>query len=85
MLSARAPARQTGGQDGPRPRDNQRVSARRRRKERHGLLEAYRAVRKPMPPPERVIPDEREKLREREAEEEILDAEREVGEGETGR
>lgn len=38
-----------------------------------------------MPPPERVIPDERERLREREAEEEILDVEREAGERETER
>ena len=37
-------------------------------------LEAYRRIRKPMPPPERVVPDERrkeaERLARREAEEE---------------
>jgi hypothetical protein len=31
-------------------------------------LEAYRRIRKPMPPPERVMPDKRRKMAEREAE-----------------
>jgi hypothetical protein len=33
-------------------------------------LEAYRRIRKPMPPPERVLPDKRRKVAEREAERE---------------
>ena len=40
-------------------------------------LEAYRRIRKPMPPPERVIPDRRrkeeERLAEREADREALE------------
>jgi hypothetical protein len=48
------------------------VSRRKRKKREHDALEAYRGVRRPMPPPERVIPDEREKLRRQEAEREIL-------------
>ena len=31
-------------------------------------MEAYRRIRKPMPPPERVMPDKRRKMAEREAE-----------------
>jgi len=34
-------------------------------------LEAYRRIRKPMPPPEKVIPDQRRKVSEREAEREV--------------
>ncbi len=33
-------------------------------------MEAYRRIRKPMPPPERIIPDKRRKAAEREAERE---------------
>jgi hypothetical protein len=33
-------------------------------------LEAYRRIRKPMPPPGRVIPDKRRKIAQREAERE---------------
>jgi hypothetical protein len=39
----------------------------RRRKEAPDPLEAYRRIRKPMPPPEQVIPDKRRKTEEREA------------------
>jgi hypothetical protein len=39
-------------------------------------LEAYKKIRKPMPPPERVEPDKRRKLAEQEAEREAKDAER---------
>jgi hypothetical protein len=38
--------------------------------------DAYRRIRKPMPPPERVIPDKRRKQAD-------LDAEREMREGES--
>jgi hypothetical protein len=41
-------------------------------------LDAYKRIRKPMPPPERVIPDKRRTTQEREAERE----EREGWEGE---
>jgi hypothetical protein len=41
-------------------------------------LEAYKRIRKPMPPPEQVIPDKRRKVEEREARRE----EREAGEDE---
>jgi hypothetical protein len=41
-------------------------------------LEAYKRIRKPMPPPERVIPDKRRKAGERQARRE----EREAGEDE---
>jgi hypothetical protein len=33
-------------------------------------LEAYKRIRKPMPPPERVLPDKRRKVQEREADRE---------------
>jgi hypothetical protein len=38
-------------------------------------LEAYKRIRKPMPPPERVIPDKRRKAQEREAQREQHEAE----------
>ncbi|HYV02857.1 MAG TPA: hypothetical protein VEM93_11085 [Actinomycetota bacterium] len=34
-------------------------------------LEAYRRIRKPMPPPERIIPDKRRRAEEREADREV--------------
>jgi hypothetical protein len=43
----------------------------RRRKATADPLDAYRRIRKPMPPPERVIPDKRRKVEEREAEREL--------------
>ncbi|HEX9410161.1 MAG TPA: hypothetical protein VF986_00465 [Actinomycetota bacterium] len=42
----------------------------RRRLKPDDPLEAYRRIRKPMPPPERVIPDKRKKMTERDAERE---------------
>ncbi|MBI2237105.1 MAG: hypothetical protein HYU54_01060 [Actinobacteria bacterium] len=39
----------------------------RRKKARKTPLEAYRRIRKPMPPPEKVVPDKRRKLEEEEA------------------
>jgi hypothetical protein len=42
----------------------------RRRKETDDPLAPYRRIRKPMPPPERVLPDKRRKAEEREAERE---------------
>jgi hypothetical protein len=38
-------------------------------------LEAYKRIRKPMPPPERVHPDKRRAIREREAERETREGE----------
>ena len=43
-------------------------------KPRNKILEAYRRIRKPAAPPERVIPDKREKIREDQDEEDIKDA-----------
>ena len=37
-------------------------------------LSAYRRVRKPMPPPERVIPDKRRKVEAQEAERELRES-----------
>jgi len=37
-------------------------------------LDAYRRIRKPMPPPERIIPDKRQKLVDQEAEREAREA-----------
>ncbi|HYT79960.1 MAG TPA: hypothetical protein VEQ37_12035 [Actinomycetota bacterium] len=48
--------------------------ARKRRGTREPL-ELYRKIRKPMPPPERVMPDRRRELAEREAEREAREAE----------
>jgi hypothetical protein len=47
----------------------------RKRKPRPTLdpLEAYRRIRKPMPPPERVLPDKRKKAKERTARREMED------------
>jgi hypothetical protein len=48
----------------------------RKRRRSGDPLEAYKKVRKPMPPPERVEPDKRRKMVEREAEREAKEAER---------
>jgi len=42
----------------------------RKRRKPDDRLEAYRRIRKPMPPPERVLPDKRTKITEREADRE---------------
>ena len=41
-----------------------------RKRRRDDQLDAYRKLRKPVPPPGRVIPDRRRKIREEEAERE---------------
>ena len=46
----------------------------RRRKQSPDPLDAYRRIRKPMPPPERVIPDKRRKAEQREAERQLREA-----------
>jgi hypothetical protein len=51
----------------------------RRRKDGPDPLEAYRRIRKPMPPPERVIPDKRRKAEEREAERELREGDPDRG------
>jgi hypothetical protein len=38
-------------------------------------LQAYKRIRKPMPPPEQVMPDKRRKAQEREAEREAREGE----------
>jgi len=50
--------------------------AARKRKRPDEPLEAYRRIRKPVPPPERVIPDRRRKVREELAERERRGEER---------
>jgi hypothetical protein len=42
-----------------------------------GFLEAYRRIRKPMPPPERVIADKRRRLGDEEARRDIEEGESE--------
>jgi hypothetical protein len=43
------------------------MATRKKRSRPDDPLEAYRRLRKPMPPPERVIPDKRRKAAEKEA------------------
>ena len=54
--------------------------ARRKKKpvRREGFLETYRRLRKPMPPPERVIADERRKLEEEAARREMEEGRNEI-------
>ncbi len=47
-----------------------RVASRKKRPRSADPLEPYRRIRKPMPPPERVLPDKRRKLEEKLAERE---------------
>jgi hypothetical protein len=47
-----------------------------RKKRAEEPLDAYRRIRKPVPPPERVIPDRRRKIREEEDERERRNSER---------
>jgi hypothetical protein len=55
---------------------NRLVSPRkRRRKQTPDPLEAYRRIRKAMPPPEQVIPDKRRKAEEREAQRRLREPE----------
>jgi hypothetical protein len=47
------------------------VSKRKRSKRDDDPLAAYRRIRKPMPPPERIVPDKRRDLEDEEARREI--------------
>jgi hypothetical protein len=49
--------------------------ARKRRRASLDPLDVYKSIRKPMPPPEQVIPDKRREKAEREAEREAREAE----------
>ena len=52
--------------------DNRTVASKRKRSKREAdPLAAYRRIRKPMPPPERIVPDKRRELDEDEARREI--------------
>ena len=52
--------------------DNQWVVSKKKRTKRDAdPLAAYRRIRKPMPPPERVVPDKRRELEDEEARREI--------------
>ena len=51
------------------------MAARRKRARTDDPLAAYRRIRKPMPPPEKVIEDKRRKLDEEQAEREIRERE----------
>jgi len=53
------------------------VAPKARRRDPDDPLAAYRRIRKPMPPPERVEPDRRQEFREREDEEEMRSSTRE--------
>jgi hypothetical protein len=56
------------------------VAPRKRRpQDRDDPLAAYRRIRKPMPPPERVIPDKRRKVEEREAQRQQREADGDAG------
>ena len=46
---------------------------RKKRTDDGGLLAAYRRIRKPMPPPGKVEPDKRDKLKEEEARRQLRD------------
>lgn len=50
--------------------DNRGVTSKRKRAKREAdPLAVYRRIRKPMPPPERIVPDKRRELEENEARE----------------
>ena len=52
--------------------DNRGVTSKRKRAKREAdPLAVYRRIRKPMPPPERIVPDKRRELEEDEARREI--------------
>ena len=56
----------------PRNGDNRGVASKRKRTKREAdPLAAYRRIRKPMPPPEKVVPDKRRELEDEEARREI--------------
>jgi len=49
------------------------TSKRKRAKREADPLAVYRRIRKPMPPPERIVPDKRRELEEDEARREIVE------------
>ncbi len=53
------------------PHNRRVVSKRKRSKRDDDPLGAYRRIRKPMPPPERIVPDKRRELEDEEARREI--------------
>jgi len=69
----------SGYRSGLRPRSHilASVAPRARRRDPDDPLAAYRRIRKPMPPPERVDPDRRQEIREREDELEMQSSRRE--------
>jgi hypothetical protein len=52
------------------------VASRKKKRSREDPLATYRRIRKPMPPPEKVIRDRRRELEDEQARREIDDAER---------
>jgi hypothetical protein len=74
MLSTPRGDRQSrlGGETQTHTADNaQMVSRKKRLKKETDPLAAYRRIRKPMPPPEKVLADKRRKLEEEDAERQI--------------
>jgi hypothetical protein len=74
MLSTVRGARQShlGEERTAATADNvQMVSRKKRAKKQEDPLAAYRRIRKPMPPPEKVLADKRRKLEEEDAERQI--------------
>ena len=51
--------------------ENRGMPGKKRAKRAKDPLAAYRSIRKPMPPPEKVVPDKRKKIEEKEAEREL--------------
>lgn len=79
MLGGSSSGRQTVRAIGSGPWHDRWVGTRRERRARSAdPLAAYRRIRKPMPPPEKVIADKRRKLQEEQAEREV-EQEREDG------
>jgi hypothetical protein len=62
--------------DNRRPYDGRAVSKRKRKPGAGSFLEAYRRIRKPMPPPEQVEADRRRRVLEEAARREIEEASR---------
>ena len=72
MLCGGSPARQTASGQGPAEVHNRGVGRKKKRHKRaEDPLEVYKRIRKPMPPPEKVIEDKRDKLEEEQARREI--------------
>jgi hypothetical protein len=47
------------------------TSRRKKREQERDPLEAYRRIRKPMPPPQKVVPDRRRELEEEQAQRDV--------------